>query len=63
MIKYDDAINFLKEIEPYLIITQKRLRAQLIINVYKIVTPRNGRYSAQLLKTKEEFYNNFISIK
>jgi len=63
MIKYDDAINFLKEIEPYLIITQKRLRAQLIINVYKIVTPRNGRYSAQLLKIKEEFYNNFISIK
>ncbi|MBU5675456.1 hypothetical protein KQI88_03385 [Alkaliphilus sp. MSJ-5] len=61
--KYDDAINLLKEIEPYLIITQKKLRAQLIINEYKNVTPRNGRYSAKSLKLKEEFYNKFRAIK
>lgn len=63
MVRYDDAINLLKEIEPYLIINQKKLRAQLIINEYKSVTPGNGRYSAKSLKLKEEFYDNFIAIK
>ncbi len=63
MITYNNAINFLREIEPYLIITQKKLRAKLIINEYKSVTLRNGRYSPQLLKLKKEFYDKFISIK
>lgn len=62
-IKYNDAIELLKEIEPYLIIHSKKKRAQLIIDEYKSVTPRNGRYSAELIKTKRTFYENFIKIQ
>lgn len=52
----------LNEIEPYLVITQKKLRAKLILTEYKALTPRNGRYSPELLKAKEDFYQRFISI-
>ena len=37
--------------------------AQLILTKYKLVTPRNGRYSEEMLKAKIDFYNEFISIK
>ena len=62
-VKYNDAIGLLKEIEPYLILKSKKKRAQLIINEYKNVTPRNGRYSIEMLDIKEQFYENFINIK
>lgn len=61
-VRYDEAILLLKEIEPYLVIEQKKLRAQMILNEYKNLTPRNGRYSEELLKKKEEFYTKFMSI-
>ncbi|MBF8981940.1 LAGLIDADG family homing endonuclease [Lutibacter sp. B2] len=60
--KYRDAIFLLKEIEAYLVIIEKKLKAQMILNEYHLVTPRNGRYSKELLKAKEDFYNRFISI-
>jgi len=41
-VKYNSAINILEMIEPYLIIKQKKARAQMIINSYKSLTPRNG---------------------
>ncbi len=63
ILKYNDAIVFLQEIYPYLIINSKKKRAELILNKYKSVTPRNGRYSAELLQEKLNFYNEFISIK
>ncbi|MFD3155878.1 hypothetical protein ACFIJ5_03295 [Haloimpatiens sp. FM7330] len=62
VVKYNTAINLLKEIEPYLIINSKRKRAKLIIENYKKVTSRNGRYSKEMRKNKEEFYQKFISI-
>lgn len=62
-VKYDDAIELLKEIEPYLILKIKKKKAQLIINEYKNVTPRNGRYSIEMLDIKSQFYENFINIK
>lgn len=62
-VRYNDAIQLLDEIEPYLVIPQKKLRAKLILNEYKRLTPRNGRYSPELLKAKEDFYQRFISIK
>ena len=37
-IKYDDSINLLIEIEPYLVIKNKKIRARLIIGKYKSVT-------------------------
>ncbi len=57
---YDDAISLLREIEPYLVIQQKKLRAQHILNYYKKITPRNGRYSDELRKLKEQFYMDFM---
>lgn len=59
----DSAISLLKEIEPYLVIKNKKKRAKLIIDRYKDVTPRNGRYSASMLIAKEQFYTEFINIK
>lgn len=62
-LKYDEAIKFIEAIYPYLIIENKKKRAFLIIIEYKNVTPRNGRYSDELLIKKEGFYERFISIK
>ncbi|WP_053956698.1 LAGLIDADG family homing endonuclease [Inediibacterium massiliense] len=60
--KYEDAIYLLKAIEPYLIIPEKKLKARMIIYEYKQVTPRNGKYSQELLEQKEDFYKRFVSI-
>lgn len=62
ILRYDEAISLLKDIEPYLVIEQKKLRAQMILKDYKRLTPRNGRYSEELLSQKEEFHNRFVSI-
>ncbi len=59
---YNDALKLLKEIEPYLVIKQKKLRAQHILNKYKEVTPRNGKYSDELKKKKEQFYADFMAL-
>lgn len=61
-ITYNDAIELLKDIEPYLVIPKKKSRAKLIIEKYKKVTPRNGRYSKEMKKQKERFYEEFMSI-
>lgn len=61
-VRYDEVISLLKEVEPYLVIKQKKLRSQMILNEYKGLTPRNGRYSKELLAKKEEFYIRFMSI-
>lgn len=60
-ITYWRAIEILKEITPYLVIERKKKRALLIIQKYPSLTPRNGRYSPQLLLAKEEFYKEFMS--
>ena len=63
VLRRNDAIYLIKEIYPYLIIETKRKRAELILKNYKALTPRNGRYSHYMLQAKENFYNEFISIK
>lgn len=60
-VRYNNAINLLTEIEPYLIIESKRKMAKLIIEKYKALTPRNGRYSEEQLLLKELFYKEFIN--
>jgi len=62
-VKYNDAIELLKQIQPYLIIETKKKRAELILSKYKKVTPRNGRYNEEMKTNKERFYEEFISIK
>lgn len=62
-LRYNEAINLLQEISPYLVIHSKKERARLIIERYKEVTPRNGRYSKELLSMKEQFYEEFMKLK
>lgn len=50
VLKYNDALAFLQEIYPYLIINSKKKRAELLLNKHKSVTPRNGRYSDEVLQ-------------
>ena len=63
ILKRNDAISLLIDIYPYLIIPAKKKRAELIISTYKSITPRNGYYTKEMLITKENFYNEFMSIK
>ena len=63
VIKRNYAISLLIDIYPYLIIPTKKKRAELIINTYKSITPRNGYYTEEMLIAKENFYNEFMSIK
>lgn len=61
-VKYNNAIEMLNDITPYLVIPIKKQRAELILSEYKSVTPRNGRYSEELLQQKQAFYQKFISL-
>lgn len=63
VLRRNDAISLLKEIFPYLIIESKKKRAELILTKYKALTPRNGRYTEDMLKAKEDFYSEFMDIK
>jgi hypothetical protein len=60
-IRYNNAINLLELIEPFLVIPSKKTRAQMILNEYKQITPRNGRYSNQLVLAKEDLYKRFMN--
>lgn len=62
LVTHDNAINLLKLIIPYLVINSKKQRAELILNEYKTVTKRNGKYTESEMKVKDEFYSKFISI-
>lgn len=62
-VKYNNAIELLQSISPYLRIPSKQLRAKLIINDYKKLTIRNGRYTKEQLLEKENFYKKFMSIQ
>lgn len=57
---YDEAIQLLQDIEPYLVIEKKKARARHIISKYKEVTIRNGRYIEAQKLAKEQFYLDFI---
>ncbi|NLJ98545.1 MAG: hypothetical protein GX320_04660 [Tissierellia bacterium] len=59
---YDDALKILKEIEPYLIIKKKKSRAKHILDNYKKVTLRNGRYNRSQKLVKEQFYIDFMKL-
>ena len=58
---YED-VRILREIEPYLVIERKRKRAKHILENYLSVTPRNGRYSPEMLSKKISFYEEFMSL-
>lgn len=59
---HDKAISLVSEIEPYLKEPKKKARAKLIKEKYKLVTPRNGKYTDQLLVEKQQFENMFFNL-
>ena len=59
---YNTAIDILSKIEPYLVIMKKKLRAKFIIDNYKNVTIRNGRYNESQKIAKDQFYIDFMAL-
>lgn len=60
--KKSDVFNTLNNIKPFLRINKKRMRATWILENYDIVTPRNGKYSPELLQRKILFEEYFFKI-
>ncbi len=42
---------------------RKCQRAELILENYLVLTPRNGKYNIELLAKKEQFENLVLSLK
>lgn len=55
------AIAMLEKIAPYMIENEKSRRAYLILKFYKILTPRNGKYTGTQAEEKFLFERNFFS--
>ena len=56
------AYNLIEVIVPYLR-GFKKLRARIVLKNYHQLTPRNGKYTVQILAKREEFIKNFFSLK
>lgn len=59
-VRYNTALNAIEAIRPYLLHPAKIYRADLILNEYKQVTKRNGQYSVDDLRLKQEFEDRFF---
>lgn len=56
-------LDLLEEVTPYLRIDRKRARAQILLDEYLTLTPRNGKYTPEMLRAKEEMFGRFRAIK
>jgi hypothetical protein len=59
-LRYDAALKFLAAILPHLKEPEKIRRAKMLVEEYKGLTLRNGRYSPQQLKLKRQFEKRFF---
>jgi hypothetical protein len=57
---YDEALNFLKCIRPYMVHTKKCYRTDILLNEYKQLTPRNGKYTDSLALEKLDMEERFF---
>ena len=55
------ALDFLSQIASYLK-TYRRKRAAMALHRYVAVTPRNGTYSAEILRRRRDFEREFLAI-
>jgi len=58
--KYDCAIEMIRGVRPYLKEPEKVRRADLILDRYKPVTRRNGKYTELELAAKQQFESEFF---
>jgi hypothetical protein len=56
------ALDVLRQVTPYLL-SYKRQRAELALARYTALTPRNGKYTPELLDQRHEFERSFLSLK
>lgn len=56
------AVDLLGVLLPYMVIERKRRRAQLIVDEYVTVTPRNGYYTAEGRAAKDDFTARFMAL-
>lgn len=56
-------LELLEEIQNYLLVPEKKYRANLLTAKYKQVTVRNGKYSEEKLKEKLAFEEEFFTFK
>lgn len=61
-LSYNNAIDFLERMIPYIKEPEKLRRASLIVNQYKKLTSPNGRYSPEEEIAKLEFEEVFFGI-
>jgi len=54
------ALSILRQTVPFLR-TYKRNRAEIALDGYLKVTPRNGKYSAEMIRLKEKFNDTFFA--
>ena len=59
----NSALAFLTSIKPYVQEEEKQRRIDLILEKYKKCTPRNGYYTDDLLRAKQEFEAAFFHSK
>jgi hypothetical protein len=55
------ALALLRQVAPYLR-SYKRQRAQLILAQYSVLTPRNGKYSAEMLASRARFEQQLLDL-
>jgi hypothetical protein len=56
------AIHFLQIVKPHLVIIRKLRRCDLLLQDYLECTPRNGRYTEEMLRKKQVFLDKFTSL-
>jgi len=59
---YRKALDLAKKLLPYVRHTKRKAKLQLVVDRYLDVTPRNGKYSPEMLKARMEFEEQFAAI-
>lgn len=62
VLNYDEAYKLLQDVLPHMIHSKKKQRTKLIVEHYKKLTPRNGKYNFELLDKKLAFVEEVMSI-
>ncbi|RPI32542.1 MAG: hypothetical protein EHM70_08685 [Chloroflexota bacterium] len=56
------ALCFLQIVRPYLVIQRKIQRTDLLLDAYLECTPRNGRYTPEMVEKKQKLIEQFTSL-
>jgi hypothetical protein len=60
---WDKLTECLSEVLPYMLEPNKRARARMILEEYKPVNPRNGKYTEAMRLAKLSFEERFLALK